>query len=133
MLVVLHVTANVVWIGSILAVAAVLGSSAADPVTRGKIAVHVYRRLAVPAFVTSFVAGTVRLAGSASYFLVETHFMHAKLFLALMVIGLHHAIGGRAKRLAGGSASDPGPVAVVAAVLLLCATGAVLLAVTRPF
>jgi putative membrane protein len=132
-LVFVHVAANVVWIGSILAVAVVMASTAADPITRGKIAVDVYRKLAVPAFVVSFVAGTWRLAGSAHYYLVETHFMHPKLFLALAVIGLHHVIGGRARRLASGATAEAGRAAALATVLALCAGGAVLLAVTRPF
>src|ERR1043165_1806645 len=96
----LHVTANVVWIGSILAVGRLLAATEGDAKVRGVLARRVYQSLATPAFVISFVAGAIRLALSPDYYFVATHFMHAKLLLALVVIGLHHVIGGRAKKTA---------------------------------
>jgi putative membrane protein len=132
-LVVLHVIANVVWIGSILAVAVVLAAPVSDAPTRGKLALDVYMKLATPAFVVSFVAGALRLAFDTHYYFVQTKFMHGKLTLALAVIALHHVIGGRAKKMARGTATDPGNVSVLATLLLVAAAGAVFFVLTKPF
>jgi putative membrane protein len=133
-LVFLHVAANVVWIGSILGVATIVGSSeAAEPKTRGALAVEVYRKLAVPAFVVSFVAGVGRLAMDTHYYFAATKFMHGKLFFALIVIGLHHAIGGRAKRLASGATTAAGGVGILRIALFLAAAGAVFFVILKPF
>ena len=75
-LVFLHVASNLVWIGSILAVARILGSGTADAPTRGRIGVELYRRLSVPAFVTSFAAGVARLLLDPAYYFSTTKFMH---------------------------------------------------------
>jgi putative membrane protein len=133
LLVFVHVAANVVWIGSILSVAMILGSPLADPKTRGMLAVEVYRKLAVPAFVLSFLAGVSRLAMDTGYYFVATKFMHGKLFLALVVIGLHHAIGGRAKKLASGAITDAGGVRTLGIGLVIAAIGAVFFVVCKPF
>src|SRR6185437_4795897 len=107
----LHVSGNLVWIGSILAVGAVMTTrSVEDPRARGRIAYDIYRRLAVPGFVIAFVCGAIRLGLDAKHYLRDSHWMHAKLLFALVVIALHHVIGARAKRLAGHSAghsADP--------------------------
>jgi len=132
-LVFLHVSANVVWIGSILAVAIVLMSTTGDAAVRGTLATDVYKKLAAPAFVVSFLAGALRLALDTNYYFVLTKFMHGKLLLALVVIGLHHAIGARAKRVSKGAAPDGGNVGTLAVVLVVAAAGAVFLAVTKPF
>ena len=132
-LVVLHVTANVVWIGSILAVAIVLAGHGADAPVRGKIALDVYTKLATPAFVVSFVAGVVRLVLDAHYYFVQTKFMHGKLLLALIVIALHHVIGARAKKVARGATTDAGNVLTLSVILLLSAAGAIFLVLMKPF
>jgi len=132
-LVFLHVAANVVWIGSILAVAVILSSPTPDPKSRGTLATRVYMKLAVPAFVVSFVAGGSRLAMDTTYYFQQTKFMHGKLFLALVVIGLHHAIGGRAKKLAAGTVTDGGNSGVLGIGLLVAAVGAVFFAILKPF
>jgi protoporphyrinogen IX oxidase len=93
----LHVSANLIWIGSILAVGVILTSSAEDSKTQGELALRVYTRLAVPAFVVSFVCGATQLFMNTSYYLVEHHWMHGKLTAAVVVIALHHVIGARAK------------------------------------
>lgn len=133
LLVFLHVAANVVWIGSILSVAVILNSPAADSKMRGALGAEVYRKLAVPAFVLSFVAGVSRLAMDTGYYFSATKFMHGKLFLALVVIGLHHAIGGRAKKLASGTTSDSGGVLTLGIALAVAAVGAVFFAILKPF
>jgi putative membrane protein len=133
LLVALHVSANVVWIGSILAVARVLSQSEGDSKLRGRIALDVYRKLATPAFGLSFLAGVARLTMSTHYYFVQTKFMHGKLTFALAVIALHHIIGARARKMADGSAPDAGPVKGLALGLVLSAVAAVFFAVLKPF
>lgn len=130
-LVFIHVAANLVWIGSILAVARVLSSVSGDRAARATIALDLYRRLATPAFGISFLAGATRLALSPAFYFSETKFMHAKLFFALVVIALHHVIGGRAKKAAG--AADGGQSAGPAIALLVSAALATYFVVTKPF
>ena len=104
-LVALHVTANVVWIGSILAVGRVLAATRRRREGPRRARRAHLQALAVPAFIASFLAGAARLVAGRRVLLRETHFMHAKLLLALVVIGLHHVIGARAKKAAAGSAA----------------------------
>ena len=127
----LHVVGNIVWIGAILAVGVTITSTAGDAKTRGEIALGVYKRLAVPAFVLSFVCGAARLFSDPGFYLKQHHWMHAKLPLALAVIALHHVIGGRAKKLARGTVQDGGPVAILTAVLALAAVGAAFFAIFK--
>ncbi|HRI63207.1 MAG TPA: CopD family protein [Polyangium sp.] len=117
----LHIVGNLVWIGSILAVAATLTGQSGEAKIRGELGLRIYKSLAVPAFVLSFVAGTVRLAMDTKHYLVEHHWMHGKLLFALVVIGIHHVIGARAKKLAHGTVQDAGPTATMAIVLLVSA------------
>lgn len=117
----LHIVGNLVWIGSILGVAAVITGQTGEPRVRGELGLRIYQRLSVPAFILSFVAGSVRLATDLHYFLVEHHWMHPKLLFAVAVIGIHHVIGGRAKKLARGTVQDAGPTATMAIVLLVSA------------
>jgi putative membrane protein len=86
------------------------------------------------AFVVSFLSGALRLALSADYYFVATHFMHAKLLCALIVIGLHHVIGARAKKRAanGATAENPGSLALDLG-LLVAALCAIFLAIMKPF
>ena len=69
----------------------------------------------MPAFVISFAAGVTRLLLDPQLYLVVTKYMHPKLTLALVVIALHHVIGARAKRMASGTRTEPGPVSVLGA------------------
>src|ERR1700753_3728567 len=125
LLVSLHVAANVVWIGAILAVGRVLTAADGDAKLRGALAVRIYGSLAVPAFVISFAAGAVRLALDPDYYFVRTHFMHAKLLFALIVIALHHVVGARAKKAASGAAASEAGIPVLAASLFAAAVAAV--------
>jgi protoporphyrinogen IX oxidase len=127
----LHVSGNVVWIGSILAVGLVLVSGRGEPKTRGTIASDIYRRLAVPAFVVSFLCGAIRLSLNLSYYLLQHHWMHPKLTLALVVIALHHVIGARARKMAAGTVQDAGPAGILTGLLALAAIGAVFFAIFR--
>jgi putative membrane protein len=131
LLVWLHVVGNLVWIGAILAVGVVILSKVGDPKTRGEIALGIYLRLAVPAFVLSFVCGAGQLLRHPSDYLKQHHWMHGKLVLALIVIALHHVIGGRAKKLARGTVQDAGPAAILSTVLAVAAVGAAFLAIYK--
>lgn len=133
LLVVLHVIANLVWIGSILATAVIAVAGGATPEIRGALARRVYARLAAPAFGVSFLAGFSRLLMTPKVYLVQTHWMHAKLAFALAVIALHHIIGARVRRMESGTAQTSGPVGTLAVVLFVCALGAVFFVIVRPF
>jgi putative membrane protein len=127
----LHVSGNIIWIGSILAVGVAILSSAGDPKVRGEIALAIYKKLAVPAFIVSFLCGAIRLGMEPHYYLVEHHWMHPKLPLALAAIALHHVIGARARKLARGTVQEAGPTATLSIVLAVAAIGAAFFAITR--
>lgn len=126
----LHVTANVFWVGAIVAVAVVMVADAGDAKTRGALAQRVYLRAAVPGFVVSFLAGTGRLALDASVYMKQGWF-HAKLLFILIVIALHHVIGGKAKKMAKGDAEDAGKTGTLAIALAVAAGLAAFVAVWR--
>lgn len=132
-LVFIHVAANVVWIGAILAVAYTMGLRVGEPTERGQIARALYLKLATPAFGIALAAGVARLAMTPRYYFVASHWMHAKLLFALGVIAIHHVLGARARRMANGTRRDPGHVQVLGGLLFVCAAAAVFLVVVRPF
>ncbi|MBV9948332.1 MAG: CopD family protein [Myxococcales bacterium] len=135
-LVALHVLANVVWIGSILSVALLLAraplSSAAGAGDVAALAQRLYARLASPAFFMSFAAGLARLSLQPAMYL-HMPWMHAKLTCALVVIGLHHVIGARARRLAAGGSREEAArrIPMLGAVIFAAAALAVLLGVYK--
>src|SRR5688572_19036866 len=133
LLVAFHVAANLVWIGAILSVSVALVSRAADGRAGAQIAYELYRKLAVPAFVVSFVCALTRLMLSLELYFVETKYMHGKLLFAVIVIALHHVIGARAKAMSTGRRSSPGPVGVLALLLLVSAVAATLFVILKPF
>jgi putative membrane protein len=116
LLVVLHVTANMVWIGSIAAVGWLIAAAsqarqeaqapsapeAPDQATEAVLARSLYLRVATPAFLVSFVCGGLRLGLDASTYM-HLHWFHAKLTAVLVVIVLHHVIGAKARKVAAGS------------------------------
>jgi putative membrane protein len=107
LLVAIHVMANLVWIGSIASVGWLTRRSLGLPEAERKTVAHLaydllYRRAAAPAFGLSFFAAVARLAmDPKGYF--SQHWFHGKLLFALVVIGLHHVIGAKAKKAASGS------------------------------
>ena len=133
LLVVVHVAANVVWIGSILSVALTLSATGVSALDRGRVALRLYRWLATPAFLVSVAAGLVRLLGHLELYFNVTRYMHAKLLFAACVIALHHILGARAKAAAAGRVDEPGKTKTLSALLLLAATLAVFFAVSKPF
>ncbi len=126
----LHLSANILWIGSILSVAMLLVLPKPDAKTRGELAKTLYMRIAAPAFVLSFVGGMVRFMMDIGNY-GKMPWMHIKLTLALVVIGLHHVIGGRAKKMANGDATDAGPTKVLSLVTVALVLGIVFLALFK--
>jgi putative membrane protein len=128
------VLANVVWIGALLAVAALVGRApfVAEPAEVGVLARRVYWQFAVPGFIASFVAGVARIALMPQAY-AHLYWMHAKLGLALVVIVLHHVIGARARRVARGQAEAGSGAGFLSFVVFLCVAGAVFLGVTKTF
>ena len=133
LLVTAHVAANLVWIGAILSVGMILASKSGEVRAGAPFAYELYRKLAVPAFVVSFVAAVARVSMSAQLYFVETTYMHPKLLFALIVIVLHHIIGARAKAVATGRRSSPGPVGMLSMLLLVSAVAATIFVVVKPF
>jgi putative membrane protein len=133
-LVAVHVLANVVWIGAILSVALTLGraGSTKDPAGVAGLARYLYERLAVPAFVTSFGAGVLRIALAPSFY-AHMPWFHAKLTFALVIIALHHVIGARAKRAAAGTPDAAKGVSTLGVVTFAAAALTVFLGVAKSF
>ena len=132
-LVAAHVAANLVWIGSILSVARALLSRADDSRAGAQIAYELYRKLAMPAFVVSFVTALARLLMSLDLYFGETRYMQGKLLFATIVIVLHHVIGRIARGVASGRRSSAGPVGVLAFLLGTSAVAATLFVIVKPF
>ena len=101
----LHITANLVWIGSIACVGWLVAAAAkAEDRSAAVLARGLYLRVAMPAFLASFLCGSLNLAMAPSTYM-HLHWFHAKLTTALVVIALHHVIGAKAKRLAAAAAT----------------------------
>lgn len=135
LLVALHVFANTVWIGAICAVglltaAASREAEASSSAVLATSAVSLYRRVATPAFALSFVAGLARLLEAPSAYM-HLHWFHGKLTAALVVIALHHIVGAKAKRVAGGSRQAGKSSAILIGATLACAFVTVTFAVLK--
>lgn len=130
LLVVVHVAANLVWIGSITSVGFLLSQAAsrADGKSIAEVALALYRRLAVPAFLASFVFGVLRSSTDLSYYL-HLHWFHGKLTAAFLVIGLHHVIGAKARKAAAGSMQAGRNGAILSIGLFVCTLAVVVLVV----
>jgi putative membrane protein len=133
LLVFLHVAFNLVWIGAIAAVGVTLITTHGSSRDRGAIALALYRRLAVPAFLGSLMMGLMRLVLALDLYFVQTKFMHGKLLFAVGVIALHHALGGAAKRMASGKVEAAGHSGKLVVALLVCAVVTAFFAVVKPF
>jgi protoporphyrinogen IX oxidase len=131
-LVVVHLLADVVWVGALLSVGMLTARAhwMADPAEVGALARRVHVRLAVPAFLVSLAAGLARIALAPQVY-AHMPWMHVKLTLALVLIVVHHLIGARAKRVAGGNAKAGQGAQWLALVAFVCAAGAVLLGVAK--
>jgi putative membrane protein len=114
-------------------VAALLTSKDGDAQARGRLARVIYLKLSNPGFGASLALGAILIVLSPGYYFVETKFMHAKLTLALVVIALHHVIGGRSKRMADGRLDSSGATTLLSAILVAAAFSIVFLVVLKPF
>jgi putative membrane protein len=130
LLLVLHITGNLLWIGGIAGVAATLGMAGAAGV-RKPVALRIYQRVAVPGFIASLIGGGAVLFMNPALYFSQTRWMHPKLTLVLVVIALHHVLGARAKRLSDDGATKGANS--MGAVLVICAVGAAFLALAKPF
>jgi putative membrane protein len=120
-LIVLHVMANLVWIGTIASVGWLTAAAAkTENQSAATLARNLYLRAAVPAFLASFVFGASRLLMDPAYYM-HLHWFHAKLTAVIGVIALHHVIGGRAKKVAAGSMQAGRLGGILVGALLACA------------
>jgi len=131
----LHVMANLVWIGSIVTVGWLLSAASKAPgASEGKAIAEasaaIYRRIATPAFVASFVFGVLVVAFNAGYYMKQ-HWFHGKLTFALVVIALHHVIGAKSKRAASGGVQGGGSGGILTAALLVSAFATVAFAILK--
>jgi putative membrane protein len=100
LLVALHVMANLVWIGSIASVGWLVAAAAkSTDRSSAVLARGLYLRVAMPAFLVSFLAGVLRVVLDPAYYM-HLHWFHGKVTFALVVIALHHIIGARSRKLA---------------------------------
>lgn len=131
-LVACHLIANLAWIGSIIAVGLLVARSAQpDSAGFGKAARAVYQKVSAPAFGISFLFGIVLIAREPGYF--KMGWFHVKLTAALVVIALHHVIGGRAKKAEAGELTGDGGAQVMTLVLGLATAVVAFMVITRPF
>ena len=132
LLVTLHVLGNLLWIGSICTVGFLLFWASKAPEAEGKIigamARRAYSLLAQPAFGIAFLFGVAMLSTNVSYYM-HLHWFHGKLTVALAVIGLHHVIGAKTRKVAAGSMQQGASGAILSGALLICALVATTLVV----
>ena len=126
----LHVCANVLWIGAIFAVGYFAGTRIGDVGPRLALALRLYRRIATPAFIVSFICGALVLA--ARPYLFSQHWMHGKLLFALIVIVIHHLIGARVRQGYQGAHQRTRPVKTLAGLLAVAAFVTVFFAILHP-
>jgi putative membrane protein len=134
-LVAIHVIFNLVWIGSITAVGWLVhrASKAKDAQAAeasGVLALDLYRNVAVWGFLGSFIAA-VAVIGTNAQTYMHAHWLHGKITVALGVIALHHVIGARAKKVAGGSMQAGAAGGILVLVLLAFALLSVIFAVFK--
>jgi protoporphyrinogen IX oxidase len=111
----------------------VLAADVASEKDRGALALAIYRKIATPAFGLSFLFGVGRLLFGLRYYFVITHFMHAKLPLALGVIAIHHVLGARARRAAKGETGATRAAGRLTLILVVLAVGTAWIALAKPF
>jgi protoporphyrinogen IX oxidase len=129
----LHVVANLVWVGSALSLSLLLARGPGDASQRGEAGRLLFRALANPASLVSLVLGLAMLGLEPTLYFKASHYMHAKLPLALAALGLTHALGARARRMAEGIVQDAGPAGALGGALGALSLAAALLALLKPF
>jgi len=127
-----HVLANAVWIGALLSETVLMANAflLSDPADAGASARRVHVRLAIPAFVASLATGLARFL-PARHLYARMPWMYAKLGFAVLVIVLHHVIGARGRRLAGGRVGAAQGTWALGWLTFLAAAGTVLFAIAK--
>jgi uncharacterized membrane protein len=116
----LHVSGNLVWIGSTISLGLLLGRAPEQ-------ARWLYLHVVNPSQLVAIVFGLAVLGMDFHHYMTQ-HWMHGKLTVALIAIGLTHALGARARRQTQNSPSSRQPDRVGANLtlaFLVCAVLAV--------
>jgi putative membrane protein len=99
----LHLVGAFLWLGTSIGVALVAAAAAGDQ--RAPVAVLARRvalRIATPGLVLAFAGGLTMLALSLDLY-ARAGWMHGKLLLVVIAAGLHGAISGKLRKMAGGA------------------------------
>jgi putative membrane protein len=99
----LHLVGAFLWLGTSIGVALVAAAAAGDqraPVAA--LARRVALRIATPGLVLAFAGGLTMLALSWDLY-ARAGWMHGKLLLVVIAAGLHGAISGKLRKMAGGA------------------------------
>jgi putative membrane protein len=99
----LHLVGAFLWLGTSIGVALVAAAAAGDQ--RAPVAVLARRvalRIATPGLVLAFAGGLTMLALSWDLY-ARAGWMHGKLLLVVIAAGLHGAISGKLRKMAGGA------------------------------
>jgi len=99
----LHLVGAFLWLGTSIGVALVAAAAAGDqraPVAA--LARRVALRVATPGLVLAFVGGLTMLALSWDLY-ARAGWMHGKLLLVVIAAGLHGAVSGKLRKMAGGA------------------------------
>jgi uncharacterized membrane protein len=96
--------ASALWMGTLFSVSWLSGRAKmmADGPEIGSLAVSLYRRWATPSMLVSMGAGVGWLAEAPSEGL-RAHWVYGIVAAVLALVGLHNAVGGRARRVGRGS------------------------------
>jgi putative membrane protein len=106
-LIVIHVTGIVLWIGGLMAASFALAqhTQETNPDARAafaKLEKKILRAFADPGAALAIVSGIALIWTNSSYYL-NARWMHGKLALVLLLVGMHGLVGVRAKRYAAGA------------------------------
>jgi protoporphyrinogen IX oxidase len=128
----LHVTFNLLWIGGLACVTFLLfrshkNGNTPDGLLYARHALELYRGPASIGFYAAFLTGVTRVLLDPSAYM-HAHWFHGKLTLALIVIALHHMVGGYARKVARDSMQTTPRGVILGLAALLTAFGTVILA-----
>ncbi|HEU4611344.1 MAG TPA: CopD family protein [Kofleriaceae bacterium] len=108
-----HVVGVLIWVGGLFALMAFLEAVAAEPdqAARGRL-VKFLRQAAIVPDIGATIAILFGLHRLFKFKIYEAHYMHAKLALVVVLIGLHGYLKVKAKRARKGEAFTPAPLAM---------------------
>lgn len=126
-----HVVGALMWVGSLFALAAFLDAVAAEPepAPRGRL-LKFLRQAAIVPDIGATIAIVFGLHWLFKFKVYQMPYMHAKLALVAILIGLHGYLKVKAKRARKGEAFTAPPVFVKPALTLL-ATGIVIFVISK--